>query len=83
MPCASILSPAMPCAVISRRRTAAARLGFTFEGVFRQATTYKGRNRDTAWFSILDSEWPAQKEKFESWLKPSNFDADGQQLRSL
>lgn len=64
-------------------RAAAARLGFTFEGVFRQATIYKGRNRDTAWFSILDSEWPALKSAFEGWLEPGNFAADGSQIRPL
>lgn len=64
-------------------RAAAARLGFTFEGIFRQATVYKGRNRDTAWFSILDGEWPALKAAFEGWLDPANFDGDGQQRRSL
>jgi RimJ/RimL family protein N-acetyltransferase len=64
-------------------RRAAKRLGFTFEGIFRQATTYKGRNRDTAWFSILDREWPAAKAEFTRWLAPSNFDADGSQLSPL
>ncbi len=64
-------------------RAAALRLGFTFEGIFRQATVYKQRNRDTAWFSILDREWPAIKAGFETWLDPSNFDAEGRQLRSL
>ncbi|MBU2981274.1 GNAT family N-acetyltransferase [Lentibacter algarum] len=62
---------------------AAKRLGFSFEGIFRQATTYKGRNRDTAWLSILDSEWPAQKARFERWLKPTNFDTEGRQQTSL
>ncbi len=64
-------------------RAAALRLGFKYEGIFRQATVYKGRNRDTCWFSILDSEWPTLKSAFESWLDPSNFDAAGQQRRSL
>ena len=64
-------------------RNAATRLGFTYEGRFRQATTYKGRNRDTDWFSILDTEWPALKATFEAWLSPDNFDADGQQRQSL
>ncbi|MGH1413792.1 MAG: GNAT family N-acetyltransferase [Pelagimonas sp.] len=64
-------------------RRAAARLGFRYEGTFRQATIYKGRNRDTAWFSIIDSEWPDAKNKFEHWLAPSNFDASGQQRQSL
>ena len=64
-------------------RRAAERLGFTFEGVFRQATISKGRNRDTAWYAILDSEWPAAKAAFETWLAPDNFDAEGRQKRSL
>jgi RimJ/RimL family protein N-acetyltransferase len=64
-------------------RNAAARLGFQYEGLFRQATMYKGRNRDTAWFSILDTEWPALKAAFEAWLQPDNFDADGKQKKSL
>jgi RimJ/RimL family protein N-acetyltransferase len=62
---------------------AALRLGFSFEGIFRQAIVYKGRNRDTAWYSILDSEWPRLKQAFLLWLSPSNFDGDGQQLMSL
>ncbi|MEQ9488044.1 MAG: GNAT family protein [Alphaproteobacteria bacterium] len=62
---------------------AAKRLGFTFEGIFRQATIYKGRNRDTAWFSIVDSEWPALREAFEIWLSPDNFDEAGKQRLSL
>ena len=62
---------------------AARRLGFQFEGIFRQATIYKRRNRDTAWFSILDREWPAAKAVFEAWLDPANFDADGAQSTSL
>ena len=69
------------CNAPSRR--AAERLGFTFEGVFRQATVYKGRNRDTAWFSIVDHEWPARRAAFEAWLDPANFDAAGRQRRSL
>ena len=64
-------------------RRAALRLGFTYEGVFRQHMIMKGRNRDTAWFSMLDSEWPARKAAFEQWLDPANFDADGQQKTSL
>jgi len=64
-------------------RQAAARLGFTYEGTFRQAITYKGRNRDTAWFSILDSEWPRLRAGFEQWLAPSNFDAQDQQRSPL
>lgn len=64
-------------------RRAAERLGFTFEGIFRQAVVYKGRNRDTAWFSVIDSEWPALDAAFRAWLDPANFDADGRQRRSL
>lgn len=64
-------------------KRAAQRLGFTFEGVFRQAIVYKGRNRDTAWFSILDKEWPALKKGFTAWLSPNNMNAQGQQVRSL
>jgi RimJ/RimL family protein N-acetyltransferase len=60
-------------------RRAAERLGFRFEGVFRQAMVYKGRNRDTAWYSIIDREWPAVAAGFEAWLAPSNFDASGRQ----
>jgi RimJ/RimL family protein N-acetyltransferase len=64
-------------------RRAALRLGFTFEGIFRQHMIIKGRNRDTAWFSMLDSEWPARKAAFERWLDPGNFDSEGRQKRSL
>lgn len=64
-------------------RSAAERLGFTFEGVFRQATHYKGRNRDTAWYSIIDTEWPRIRDAFEAWLSPDNFDASGQQRKPL
>jgi RimJ/RimL family protein N-acetyltransferase len=64
-------------------RAAAARLGFSFEGVFRQAMVIKGRNRDTAWHSILDGEWPAAKAAFERWLDPANFDAAGRQRAGL
>jgi RimJ/RimL family protein N-acetyltransferase len=67
----------------ARSRRAAERFGFTFEGVFRQHMIVKGRNRDTAWFSMLDSEWPAAHAAFEAWLAPANFDADGRQRRSL
>lgn len=64
-------------------RAAATRYGFTFEGIFRQAVVTKGRNRDTAWYSILDSEWPAVRGAFEGWLDPSNFDERGHQRASL
>jgi RimJ/RimL family protein N-acetyltransferase len=64
-------------------RDAAARLGFRYEGLFRQATMTRGRNRDTAWFSVIDSEWPALRAAFEAWLDPANFATDGTQRRSL
>ena len=64
-------------------RRAAERLGFTFEGIFRQHMVIKGRNRDTAWFAMLDREWPARKQAFEAWLEPANFDAEGRQLNRL
>jgi len=62
---------------------AAKRYGFRFEGVFRQALVIKQRNRDTAWYSIIDSEWPAVRAEFERWLDPGNFDAQGRQLTRL
>lgn len=64
-------------------RSAAQRLGFTYEGTFRRATHYKGRNRDTAWFSIVDTEWPDRATEFERWLQPDNFDDDGGQKSRL
>lgn len=64
-------------------KKAAERLGFTFEGVFRQAVIYKNRNRDTAWFSIINSEWPHIKKRYEVWLKPQNFDEQGNQINRL
>lgn len=64
-------------------RRAAVRLGFRFEGSFRQHMVIKGRSRDSAWFSILDSEWPALRAAFERWLDPANFDADGRQRARL
>lgn len=64
-------------------RAAALRLGFTFEGIFRQAVVYKGRNRDTAWFSVTDAEWPQVKAGFEAWLADENFDSEGRQRASL
>jgi len=64
-------------------KRAAERFGFTFEGIFRQHMIVKGRNRDTAWFSMLDSEWPARKSAYERWLAPDNFDADGCQKQRL
>ena len=64
-------------------RRAAERLGLSYEGVFRQAAVIKGRNRDTAWFAAIDSEWPALQEAFSAWLAPSNFDDDGRQHERL
>ena len=62
---------------------AALRYGFSYEGTFRQHIIAKGRNRDNAWFSMLDSEWPARKRNFERWLAPENFDSEGRQKISL
>jgi RimJ/RimL family protein N-acetyltransferase len=64
-------------------RAAAQRLGLSFEGVFRQATVYKGRNRDTAWYAAIDREWPALDAAFSRWLDPANFGADGRQRTRL
>lgn len=64
-------------------RRAADRFGFTFEGVFRHHMVVKGRNRDTAWYSITDGEWPSRRGAFEAWLAPENFDASGRQRRAL
>lgn len=64
-------------------RRAAQRLGFSYEGIFRQATVYRQRNRDTAWFAIIDAEWPALREAYAAWLAPSNFDAAGRQRETL
>lgn len=64
-------------------RAAAQRLGLSFEGVFRQAAVYKGRNRDTAWFAIVDADWPALRQAFQAWLVPANFDARGRQRSRL
>jgi RimJ/RimL family protein N-acetyltransferase len=64
-------------------RKAALRLGFTFEGIFRQHMIIKGKNRDTAWFSMLDSEWPGRKRAFDRWLDEDNFDAEGRQKTRL
>jgi RimJ/RimL family protein N-acetyltransferase len=66
-----------------RSRKAAERLGFVYEGVFRAHMIVKGHNRDTAWFAIVDADWPAVKAGFERWLAPSNFDAAGRQRQSL
>jgi len=62
---------------------AAQRLGFQYEGTFRQAMVYKGRNRDTAWFSIIDKDWPLVKTALMQWLQPNNFNANGQQIKRL
>ena len=64
-------------------RRAAERFGLSYEGIFRQASVVKGRNRDTAWFAAIDSEWPRLQAAFEAWLAPENFDADGQQKQAL
>ena len=64
-------------------KASAVRYGFSFEGVFRQHMISKGGNRDTAWFSMIDSEWPEIKACFEAWLAPENFDAEGRQIRKL
>jgi RimJ/RimL family protein N-acetyltransferase len=64
-------------------RRAAERFGFTFEGIFRQHMIVKGRNRDTAWFAMLDGEWPARKAAYERWLAPDNFDSEGRQKVAL
>jgi len=64
-------------------RKAAERFGFSFEGLFRQATLYKNRNRDTAWFGMTDREWPLIKKAFQTWLSPDNFDTQGRQKKSL
>ncbi len=64
-------------------RSAAARLGFTYEGTFRQAVVTKGRNRDTAWFAITDGDWPRLRAAFEAWLDPDNFDGEGRQRARL
>ncbi len=64
-------------------RAAAQRLGFSYEGIFRQARVSKGRNRDTAWYAMIDREWPALDTAFSTWLSPANFDANGRQKASL
>jgi RimJ/RimL family protein N-acetyltransferase len=64
-------------------KRAAIRLGYTFEGVFRKHMIVKGRNRDSAWFSITDNEWPSRKEALEKWMDEANFDEDGRQKKDL
>jgi RimJ/RimL family protein N-acetyltransferase len=72
------------CDALNRpSRRAAERLGFSYEGVFRQATVYKGRNRDTAWFAAIDQDWPALRTAFQAWLRPENFDANNHQSLHL
>ncbi|MFV0515204.1 MAG: GNAT family N-acetyltransferase [Jhaorihella sp.] len=72
------------CDALNRpSRRAAQRLGLSYEGVFRQAAVVKGRNRDTAWFAAIDSDWPSLREAFAAWLAPSNFDARGGQIERL
>jgi RimJ/RimL family protein N-acetyltransferase len=64
-------------------RAAAERYGFQYEGIFRQAIVYRGRNRDTTWFALVDGDWPAVRDAFERWLDPANFDGEGRQRRRL
>ena len=64
-------------------RAAAQRLGMSYEGVFRQAAIFKGRSRDTAWYAVIDSEWPALRDAFQRWLSSENFDVEGKQKISL
>ena len=72
------------CDALNRpSRRAAQRLGFSYEGIFRQATVYRQRNRDTAWFSIIDTEWPSLRTAYQTWLALANFDAEGRQKVSL
>ena len=70
-------------ALNARSCRAAERLGFRHEGIFRQAAVSKGHNRDTAWYALLDKDWPAARDAFETWLAPDNFDAEGRQRQSL
>jgi hypothetical protein len=69
--------------LIAPPRAAAERLGFRYEGTFRRAVVVKGRNRDTVWLSVIDTEWPALSAAFASWLDPTNFDLEGRQRRGL
>ncbi|MDO8539316.1 MAG: GNAT family protein [Opitutaceae bacterium] len=70
-------------ALNARSRAAAKRLGFSFEGIFRKAAVYKGRNRDTAWYAVVDDDWPVLREAFGRWLEPGNFDETGTQRLRL
>lgn len=72
------------CNALNRpSRAAAQRLGFSYEGIFRQAAVVKGRNRDTAWFAVIDKDWPALQEAYRVWLDPGNFDTGGRQIERL
>jgi RimJ/RimL family protein N-acetyltransferase len=64
-------------------RAAALRLGFHYEGLFRQHVVYKGRSRDTTWFSVIDNDWPVLRRAFQRWLEPGNFDSEGRQRTNL
>ncbi|MGZ4682458.1 MAG: GNAT family N-acetyltransferase [Acidimicrobiales bacterium] len=70
-------------ALNERSRRAAERFGFSYEGTFRQCTVYKHRSRDTAWFAMLDHEWPARRERYRAWLADANFDDQGRQRQRL
>lgn len=70
-------------ALNEKSNKAALRFGFTFEGIFRQALVYKNRNRDTAWYSIIDTEWPSIKPIYQDWFSPNNFDHNGNQVKPL
>ena len=70
-------------ALNARAMAAARRLGFVYEGTWRNATIYKGRNRDTAWFAVTDTDWTVRKRVNSDWLDPGNFDANGQQRCAL
>jgi hypothetical protein len=70
-------------ALNAKSRSAAQRFGFSFEGVFRQATVYRGRNRDTAWYAAIDGDWPALEAAYLRWLDPANFDENGKQRTRL
>ena len=73
----------VPATRLALSRAAALQLGLQYEGLLRQAVIYKGRNRDTAWYAIIDSEWPELDRAFRRWLDPANFDAQGNQRERL
>ena len=79
----SKLAPISPTAKSALDALEQQKSGFTYEGTFRQHMIVKGRNRDTAWFSMTDGEWPSRKAAFEAWLAPENFDSEGRQRRGL